>query len=238
MKKSKKYNYNYQLIKNKTMYDLKDAYAVFTKLKTANFDESIDLSILVENPKHLKFSHNIFLPYSHKDKKILILVHDKEKYTYLKSKYNVNTIDNESIIEKIYLKQHDLNYNYIIIEPSMKSIIKKIAPILKKNNLMPTKQNKMISVDIEATVENIQKNEIYVKSDKNGSMNFSIAKKSYSWAQFYNNCMISLKSIMKMKPTYIKKRYIKKIFLSTTISPSINIDYNKMISSKIEVQND
>jgi len=141
----------------------------------------------------------LFLPYqTNKYKNIILLIDkpDETKEQYLKTKYNIDIINNVDDMTSHKLKIYDC----AITNPHIKLIIQKI---FKKTIVTSTTLSKNIK-----KIKNMTNDISCISANKNGAINLSIGKSSFCWNNFYKNFLAACKTILTIKPTYIKKPYI------------------------------
>jgi large subunit ribosomal protein L1 len=131
-------------------------------------------------------------------------------------------------IKDILDKKINLVYDYVITTPTMFPQIKPIAKILGQKKIMPTVKNGTVTENIEEKIKNIQKGQINIKSNKEGVINVSIGRYSFTYQQIYDNFKSLYNHVTKIKDSSNKKTIqIKKMFISTTMSPGIKVKLNK-----------
>jgi large subunit ribosomal protein L1 len=105
--------------------------------------------------------------------------------------------------------------------------LKSVAKILGPKKLMPTTKNGTVTNNIEETINNIYKGKINIKSNKEGIINLSIGRRSFTYQQVYDNLKALYSNIIKVKDSNNKNIQIKNISISTTMSPGIRVNLNK-----------
>jgi len=99
-----------------------------------------------------------------------------------------------------------------------------LGKVLGPRGLMPNPKTGTVTMDIKKAVTDVKGGKIDFKVDKNGIIHASIGKASFDAKKIEDNANELLKTVQKMKPTSIKGTYIKSIFMSSTMSPSIRIE--------------
>jgi large subunit ribosomal protein L1 len=171
---------------------------------------------------------NLTLPNGNGKKiRILLLIDNGDNNEELRKKYNVDQIGGSLFIKDILDKKIDLIYNYVITTPQTFPQLKSIAKILGPKKIMPTIKNGTVTDDIETTINNIHKGKINIKSTKEGVINLSIGRCSFTYQQIYDNFKSLYNDIIKIKDSNKKNIQIKNISISTTMSPGIRVNLNK-----------
>ena len=109
----------------------------------------------------------------------------------------------------------------------MPSVMGKLGPlgkILGPRGLMPNPKTGTVTMDIKKAVLDVKAGKIDFKVDKSGIVHVSIGKISFEAKKIHENADEFLKTIVKLKPSSTKGTYIKSVFMSSTMSPSIPVD--------------
>ena len=207
-------------------YSLKEASSVVKQISNIKFDASVDLAIrLGVDPK--KADQNIrgvvTLPNgTGKDVKVLALVTpDKEKEAV---DSGADYVGLDEYLTKI--KDGWTNVDVIITMPSVMGKLGPLGKILGPRGLMPNPKTGTVTMDIAKAVSDVKSGKIDFRVDKSGIIHASIGKVSFDADKIYTNSLELIQNIIKLKPSSAKGTYLKSVFMSSTMSPSINIDTN------------
>ena len=197
---------------------------------TSKFDESIDLSLQINN-KQKKSEVNIRtivnMP-SGIGKKIKVAVICEEAKQDGAKKAGAEIVGGDDLIEKI--KGGDLNFEKLICTPSMMVKLSKLGKILGPKGLMPNPKLGTVNPDIEKAVKDVKSGQIEIKNDKDGNIGFSIGKKSFSDDKLINNFNAALDIIEKEKSNNtVKGDLIKSLFITSTMGVSYKLKLSKNI---------
>ena len=205
-------------------YSLKEASSVIKEISNVNFDSSIDLAVrLGVDPR--KADQNVrgvvTLPNgTGKDVKVLALVTpDKEKDAL---DAGADFVGLDEYLQKI--KDGWTDVDVIVTMPSVMGKLGPLGKILGPRGLMPNPKTGTVTMDIKKAVADVKGGKIDFKVEKNGIIHTSIAKSSFTATKIAENANELFKTIMKLKPTSLKGIYVKSIFMSSTMSPSIKIE--------------
>ena len=99
-----------------------------------------------------------------------------------------------------------------------------LGRILGPRGLMPNPKSGTVTVDVAKAVEEVKKGKIDFKVDKNGIVHSSVGKVSFTVEQMRDNAREFIATLIKLKPATAKGTYIKSIYLSSTMSPSVKVD--------------
>ena len=225
-KKSKRYK------KLKEIYKKKDSNKfdmILKELKNGSgvkFDESIDISMKI-NLKKIKGADNnirtlIDLPHGNGKKIRVGLLCDENKLDEAK-KSGADVVGSEDLLKKISDK--NINFDKLICTPSMMSKIGKLGKILGPKGLMPNPKMGTVSDDLAKAVDKIKNKSIEVKNDKDGNFSFSIGRKSFQENKLSENVKSAFEFLKKEKSTIFNSENIKKVYFSTTMSPSYKLNF-------------
>ena len=197
---------------------------------TTKFDESIDLSMQINN-KQKKNEINIRtivnMP-SGTGKKIKVAVVCEDSKIENAKKANADVVGGDDLIEKI--KGGDLNFEKLICTPSMMVKLSKLGKILGPKGLMPNPKLGTVSEDVEKAVKNAKSGQIELKNDKDGNIAFSIGKKSFSDDKLINNFKATLDVFEREKSNNtVKGDLIKSSFITSTMGVSYKLKLPKNI---------
>jgi len=112
----------------------------------------------------------------------------------------------------------------IITMPPVMGQIGKLGRILGPRGLMPNPKSGTVTMDIGKAVQEVKRGKIDFKVDKSGIIHNRIGKASFNAEQITDNAREFINTIIKLKPTASKGTYLRSIYLSSTMSPSIRID--------------
>ena len=225
-KKSKRYKNLKETYKKK---ELKKFEQILNELKNGSgvkFDESIDISMKI-NLKKIKGSDNnlrtlIDLPHGNGKKVIVGLLCDENKLDEAK-KSGADVVGSEDLLKKISDK--NINFDKLICTPSMMSKIGKLGKILGPKGLMPNPKMGTVSDDLAKSVDKIKNKSIEVKNDKDGNLSFSIGRKSFQENKLLENVKSAFEFLKKEKSSIFNSENIKKVYFSTTMSPSFKLNF-------------
>lgn len=208
----------------KNLYTLKEASELVKEITTTKFDASIDLSIrLGVDPKKANQMVRgvVTLPHgTGKDVRVLALVTpDKEAEA---KEAGADFIGLDEYLQKI--KDGWTDVDVIVTMPSVMGKLGPLGRVLGPRGLMPNPKTGTVTMDIKKAVTDVKGGKIDFKVDKTGIVHASIGKASFTADKIYENADELLKTISKLKPSTTKGLYVKSVFMSSTMSPSISID--------------
>jgi len=208
----------------KNLYTLKEASELVKEITTTKFDASIDLAIrLGVDPKKANQMVRgvVTLPHgTGKDVRVLALVTpDKEAEA---KEAGADFIGLDEYLRKI--KDGWTDVDVIVTMPSVMGKLGPLGRVLGPRGLMPNPKTGTVTMDIKKAVTDVKGGKIDFKVDKTGIVHAAIGKASFTADKIYENADELLKTISKLKPSTTKGIYVKSVFMSSTMSPSISID--------------
>jgi len=212
-------------------YDLDEAFKVIKELGTAKFDESVEVHIKLNiDPKKTDqtIRTSVLLPHGiGKTKRVLAFV--KGEKVKEAQDAGADYIGDQETIEKI-LKGW-LDFDSVIATPDMMPVISKLGKVLGPRGLMPNAKTGTVTMDVERVIKEIKMGKIEIKTDKLGNIHCNIGKVSFPEDKLKENFLSLIDAIIKSKPSSVKGQFIKSIYLSTTIGPSLKLDVLKVLNS-------
>lgn len=206
------------------MYTLAEASALVKEITTTKFDASVDLDVRlgVDPRKANQMVRGVVsLPHgTGKEVRVLALcTPDKEAEA---KEAGADYVGLDEYIDKIKGGWTDIDV--IITMPAIMGKIGALGRVLGPRGLMPNPKSGTVTNDIAAAVREIKSGKIDFKVDKTGIVHASIGKVSFDADKIKDNASELISTLIKLKPTAAKGTYMKSIFLSSTMSPSIKID--------------
>ncbi|MDB0600207.1 50S ribosomal protein L1 [Tenacibaculum maritimum] len=206
------------------VYDLKDASTLVKEITNVKFDASVDLAIRlgVDPRKANQMVRGVVtLPHgTGKDVKVLALVTpDKEAEA---KEAGADYIGLDEYLQKI--KGGWTDVDVIITMPSVMGKLGPLGRILGPRGLMPNPKTGTVTMDVAKAVKDVKAGKIDFKVDKTGIIHAAIGKASFNADMLAENANELVQTIIKLKPTAAKGTYIKSVFMSSTMSPSIAVD--------------
>jgi large subunit ribosomal protein L1 len=223
-KLTKKQKESHAKVDPKNLYTLKEASELVKEITTTKFDASIDLAIrLGVDPKKANQMVRgvVTLPHgTGKDVRVLALVTpDKEAEA---KEAGADHIGLDEYLQKI--KDGWTDIDVIVTMPSVMGKLGPLGRVLGPRGLMPNPKTGTVTMDIKKAVSDVKGGKIDFKVDKTGIVHAAIGKASFTADKIYENADELLKTINKLKPSTAKGVYVKSVFMSSTMSPSISID--------------
>lgn len=205
-------------------YPLLDATRLVKEISTTKFDASVDVAVRlgVDPRKANQMVRGIVsLPHgTGKSVRVLVLcTPDKEEEAKAAGADHVGL---DEYIEKI--KGGWTDVDVIITMPAIMAKVGALGRVLGPRGLMPNPKTGTVTPDVGKAVQEVKAGKIDFKVDKTGIVHAAIGKVSFTEDKLYDNAQELIQTILKLKPSSAKGVYVKSIYMSSTMSPSVSID--------------
>ena len=206
------------------VYTLKEAASLVKEITTTKFDASVDIDVRlgVDPRKANQMVRGVVtLPHgTGKQVRVLVLcTPDKENEA---KEAGADYVGLDEYIEKI--KGGWTDVDVIITSPNVMGKVGALGRILGPRGLMPNPKTGTVTMEIGKAVKEVKAGKIDFKVDKFGIVHTSVGKVSFTPEQIVDNAKEFMGMILKLKPAAAKGSYVKSIYLSTTMSPGVQVD--------------
>ena len=205
-------------------YSLAEATEKVKEVNYAKFDASFDIDVRlgVDPRKANQMVRGVVtLPHG-TGKQVRVLVLCSADAEAAAKAAGADYVGLDEYIEKIKGGWTDIDV--IITQPAIMGKIGALGRVLGPRGLMPNPKSGTVTNDVAKAVEEVKKGKIDFKVDKNGIVHSSIGKMSFTPEQMKDNAREFINTLIKLKPAAAKGTYIKSIYLSSTMSPGIQVD--------------
>ena len=212
-------------------YKLSEAAALLKEITFTKFDASVDIDVRlgVDPRKATQMVRGVVtLPHgTGKTVRVLVLC-TPEKENEAKAA-GADYVGLDEYIEKI--KGGWTDVDVIITTPNVMGKVGALGRILGPRGLMPNPKTGTVTMDVAKAVQEVKAGKIDFKVDKYGIIHTAIGKVSFTPEQIVENAQEVMSTIIKLKPSAAKGTYVKSIYISTTMSPGIEVD-TKSVETK------
>ena len=228
-KLSRRHKENTEKTKNKIYSNLDESIQVLKETATTKFVESVELHAnLSIDPKYAdqQLRTTVTLPHGvGKQLTIAVLTND-ENFEEAKNA-GADIVGNDELIENI--TKGNIEFDLLIATPNMMPKLAKLGRVLGPKGLMPSPKSGTVSNTLETTLTEFKKGKFEYKADKTGVVHVSFGKSDFTELQLIENLQALYNSIEKNRPSGVKGKYFKSIFICTTMGSSIRLDLNAFI---------
>ena len=205
-------------------YSLQEAVSFIKKNSFVKFDETLDIVIkLGVDPKHSDqmVRGMVSLPAgTGKDVKVAVICKDDKVAEATAA--GADLAGSEAIIDDI--KAGKINFDVCIATPDMMGVVGQVARILGPKGLMPNPKLGTVTADITMAVKNAKGGQVEYRVEKAGLVHAGVGKISFTEGDLLKNAKVFLDSVVKAKPNALKDTYLKGVYLSSTMGPSLKVD--------------
>jgi large subunit ribosomal protein L1 len=223
-KLSRRHKANLERTKNKVFSNLEEAISILKETATTKFVESVELHANLNiNPKYVdqQLRTTVTLPNGVGKQNRIAVLTNEENFKEAKSA-GADIIGNDDLIEQI--TQGNINFDLLIATPNMMPKLAKLGRVLGPKGLMPSPKSGTVSNTLEATLTEFKKGKFEYKADKTGIVHVNFGKIDFTENQLIENLKALYKSIEQNRPSGVKGKYFKNLFICTTMGSSIKLE--------------
>ncbi|MEB3244935.1 MAG: 50S ribosomal protein L1 [Vampirovibrionales bacterium] len=195
----------------------------------AKFDEAYELHVnLGINMKHAdqQVRTTVVLPEG-TGKTVRVLVIAKGEKVKEAEAAGADFAGSEELIEKIQ-KEAWFDFDVLVATPDMMAQLGKLGKVLGPKGLMPNPKAGTVTADVAGAVKNVKAGQVEIRPDKNGSVHVAVGRLKFTPEQVSNNVLALFDAIVRAKPAAVKGTYVKSVYLTTTMGPSIQLDVPRL----------
>jgi large subunit ribosomal protein L1 len=229
----KKYSINQkaarEMIDKSKLYGLKEAVELLPKVSKVKFDATAEIHITLNiDPRQadqIVRTNSVLPAGTGKSIKIAVIAGDKEAQAAKTA--GADMVDAEAITKEIAKEKFE--FDVLIATPDKMGELGKLAKVLGPKGLMPSPKNGTVTTDPAKAVEEFKKGKVEIKNDANGVIHVAFGKLSFKNEDLYENAKAVVKAVASSKPTGVKGVFIKNMFVTASMSPSIKLDHSEAI---------
>ena len=225
MKHGKKYQDSVKLIDHLNQYDPNEACDLVVKTGKAKFDETVEISIrLGVDPRHAdqQVRGAVVLPHG-TGRSIRVLVIAKGEKAKEAQAAGADYVGAEDMIAKIQ-QENWFDFDVCVATPDMMGLIGRIGRILGPKGLMPNPKSGTVTMDVTKAIGDIKAGKVEYRVDKTAIVHCPIGKVSFGQQKLSENLKALMDAINKAKPAAAKGTYVRSLYLSSTMGPSVRVN--------------
>ena len=225
-KLSRRQNENLKKTKNVVQSSLEEAINLLQETATAKFIESVELHANLNiDPKYAdqQLRTTVTLPHG-VGKSMCIAVLTNEANFNEAKEGGADIVGSQELIDDI--SQGNINFDLLVATPDMMPKLAKLGRVLGPKGLMPSPKSGTVSTTLTETLSEFKKGKFEYKADKAGVVHVSFGKANFSKDQLVENLTSLYQSIEQNRPSGVKGKYFKSLFICASMGPSIQLDLN------------
>ncbi len=208
---------------NSKLYNIEEAFNMLMNFKREAFTESVDVAFnLGVDPRHADENIRLSINLPHgigKEVSVLAIVNaDKEDEA---KKAGADFVGKDDFLEKI--KGGWTDVDKIVVTPDLMAELGKLGKVLGPKGLMPNPKSGTVTNDVAKAIKELKAGKLDARVEKNGILQSSIGKTSFSEDQLKENFNTLQTAVMSAKPNSFKGKYLKSVVISSTLGPGIKI---------------
>ena len=225
MKHGKKYTDSVKLIDNLKQYDPEEAIGLVLQTGKAKFDETVEISVrLGVDPRHAdqQVRGAVVLPHG-TGRTIRVLVIAKGAKAAEAQAAGADYVGAEDMIAKIQ-QEAWFDFDVCVATPDMMGLVGRIGRLLGPKGLMPNPKSGTVTMDVTKAVDEIKAGKVEYRLDKTAIIHCPIGKVSFGTEKLGENLQTLMDAINKAKPAAAKGTYVRSLYLSSTMGPSVRVN--------------
>ena len=205
-------------------HSISEAIEILYKFEAAKFDESVEISVsLGVDPKQSSQAvrGTVNLPHgSGKEVRVLVFTDNPDEAISAGADY----AGLEDLVKKV--KDGWVDFDVALSTTGAMKEVRSVARVLGPRGLMPTPKAGTVTDDLASVIKEVKSGRVEFKMDKTGAMSVLVGKRSFDSTQLIENSKAALEAVNAARPEGFKGKFIKRVHLSSTMSPSLSIESN------------
>ena len=221
---SRRYKENLKRTGKKVYSNIEEAITILKETATTKFVESVELHANLNiDPKYAdqQLRTTVTLPNGVGKQTIIAVLTNEENFSEAKSA-GADIVGNDELIEQI--TQGNITFDLLIATPNMMPKLAKLGRVLGPKGLMPSPKSGTVSSTLVSTLTEFKKGKFEYKADKTGIVHVNFGKSDFTNIQLIENLQALYQSIEQNRPSGVKGKYFKSLFICTSMGPSIKLD--------------
>jgi large subunit ribosomal protein L1 len=213
------------------IYPIDEALKLIKDCASAKFNESVDVSVNlgIDPRKSDQVVRGATVLPNGTGKTVRVAVFTQGAKAEEARAAGADAVGMDDLAQK--MKDGDLNYNVVIASPDAMAVVGKLGQLLGPRGLMPNPKVGTVSPDVAGAVKNAKGGQVRYRADKAGIVHCTIGKASFDVAALRGNLQALLGDLEKSKPAGSKGIYMKKVTVSSTMGPGIQVDKATLVSA-------
>jgi large subunit ribosomal protein L1 len=209
-------------------YVVDDALKILKETATAKFDESVDVSINlgIDAKKSDQTVRGTAVMPRGTGKKVRVAVFAEGKAAEAAKAAGADIVGWQDLADRV--KQGQIDFDLVVATPEAMKIVGGLGQILGPRGLMPNPKVGTVTPNVAKAVENARAGQVQFRADKAGIVHCSIGKASFDAGALKENLLALMTALNKSRPAASKGTYLKRVTVSTTMGPGIQLDTSSL----------
>lgn len=226
MKRSKTYKESAKLIETSKAYAPDEAMKLVIDTAKAKFDETVELHVRlgVDGRSADQQVRGVVVLPEGTGKTVKVLVIAKGDKADEAKNAGADVVGDDDIVKKI-MTENWLDFDVCITTPDMMGTIGRCAKILGPKGLMPNPKSGTVTTDVAKAIKDVKAGKVEYRLDKNNNVHVILGKASFGVERLVSNFNAVMSALIKAKPAAAKGTYLKSIYTTSTMGPSVRVNY-------------
>lgn len=228
--RGKRYLESFKLVDRTHLYDSSEAIDLVQKMATANFDETVELSVrLGVDPRHAdqQVRGAVVLPHGTGRTRTVLVFAKGDKITEAEEA-GADFVGGQELVQKIQ-EEGWLDFDVVVATPDMMGVVGRIGRILGPKGLMPNPKSGTVTFDVGRAVEEIKAGKVEYRVDKSSIIHVPVGKVSFDKEKLMENFSTMMETIIRARPAAARGKYLRSITLSSTMGPGVKVNPQQLI---------
>jgi len=212
------------------LYTLEEALGLLKEFSTVKFKESVDVSVNlgIDARKSDQAVRGATVLPNGTGKSVRVAVFTQGANADAATEAGADIVGMDDLAEEI--KKGNMDFDVVIASPDAMRVVGQLGQILGPRGLMPNPKVGTVAQDVGAAVKNAKAGQVRYRTDKAGIIHCPIGRVDFEINALKENLSALLADLNKAKPTSAKGIYMKKLSVSTTMGPGLQVDYSTLIA--------
>jgi large subunit ribosomal protein L1 len=209
-------------------FPIDEALAIVKQFATAKFDEAVDVAVnlgIDASKSDQQVRGSTVLPHG-TGKTVRVAVFTSGKNADAAREAGADIVGLEDLAEKV--KAGELNFDVVVASPDAMRVVGQLGQILGPRGLMPNPKVGTVTPDVAGAVRNAKAGQVRFRADKAGVIHCTIGKASFEVKALHENLHALLADLQKAKPAAAKGVYLKRVSVSSTMGPGVQVDQSSL----------
>lgn len=211
---------------------LGEAVELAKSLAYADFDETVEVALrLGVDPKHADqmVRGTVVLPHG-TGKTVRVLVFASGEKLKEAEEAGADFVGGEELAQKV--EGGWMDFDAVVSTPDMMKVVGKLGRVLGPRGLMPNPKSGTVTFDVSKAIDDIKGGKVEYRVDKASNLHAPVGKASFEASQLQENAQALFGSILRQRPAAAKGKFIRSVYLSTTMGPGIQVDETALTSGE------